>query len=132
MFFLFFFFWQQGLGEGHSVMKLMSTKRKCQIKARKGLLGGKAVNGVFLAFSESDKISPPCATGLVNVGKDMKNFLSPGFRSSTTEWKQAPHPQERDFPAHFLTAALSFQKENSFSEFPPDPPSTPQNLVEAH
>lgn len=101
----FFFYWQQGLGEGHSVMKLMSTKRKCQIKARKGLLGGKAVNGLFLAFSESDKISPPCATGLVNVGKDMKTFLSPGFRSSTTDFtlsgNRHPIPRKETFPHIF-------------------------------
>lgn len=87
-------------------------------------MGRKPVNGLFLAFSESNKISALCVTVMVNVGNDIKTFLSPWPVQPSRfqivhnrfhfEWKQAPHPQERKTPAHFKkqTAALSFQKEN--------------------
>lgn len=57
-------------------MKLRSPKRKCQIKAKKGLWEAKSVNGLFLAFSESDKIFSPVCNRLGERGqRDEDLFL---------------------------------------------------------
>lgn len=96
---------------------------------------------LFLAFSESNKISALCVTVMVNVGNDMKTFLSPWpvqpsrfHRSSTTDFtlsgNRHPIPRKERL-LHILKSKLllcpSKKKTefSEFSEFPPDPPSTP-------